>query len=215
MNTFKKYAYYIGMALFAMFAAVNTSHGATATVACLDGQTPVWNGTTLTLACPVSSGGGGPVTPPVDPPPVVNCPAGSLLIPDTWGKSEVATAQYGVFNNQAMAIKIAVPLTATGTKLRTTSWVEYQTGPVVRLAYFSNKACSFDPKDALKNQMGSAFISKDTIRFSFIYRIGTPTSSAAGLTPGQTYWINVKNTYGDGVSPTCSGDCSMKGSVPD
>ena len=87
---------------------------------------------------------------------------------------------------------------------------------MVRYAVFSNKPCDFTPANALKNSMGSAFTSKDTVGFSFIYRIGPPGATSAGLTPGQTYWINVKNTYGDGVSPTCGGaDCSMRGNIPD
>ena len=161
--------------------------------------------------------GAPPVEPPVTPPPVgafAGCPADALKIDNAWGKSAIDTGEYGSFGGNILVVRIAVPLTATGTSLRTTSWVEYAAGPVVREAVLSTKPCDFTTASAVKNAGGSALRSTEWPRFSFNYRLGAAGMSAAGFQPGQVYYLNVRNRDPQG-NPTCSIDnCRMRGSVP-
>jgi hypothetical protein len=151
-----------------------------------------------------SAGGGGAFA---------GCPSGTVTIDGQWGNTAIATADYGAFDGNMLSIRVAVPANATGTSIRTSSWVEFQSGIVMREASFSTKACDFSAQYALKSLYGAAF-KTFTQRPSFQYSIGPATGTSAGLVAGGVYYINIRNNYSDG-SPSCGiGDCSMRGGLP-
>lgn len=167
-----------------------------------------------TLTCIEAGSGGSPPEPVPVPPDVSACPAGTVFIRGQWGKDAIETAAFGPFGANTIVIEIKVPATATGTAVRTSAWVEYQSGPVVREAAFSTKPCDFTAAAAMKNYYGAPLISKDQIRFSFGYRIGQPGQYSTGLEAGKTYYINVRNRMPSGAVSCPIADCSMRGSVP-
>jgi hypothetical protein len=91
--------------------------------------------------------------------------------------------------------------------------VEYIAGQTLREATFSTVPCDFSADKALKSANGLAFVSSNQIGVSFKYTIGAATNSAAGLTPGGSYYINMRNRLPDGTS-SCSTDCIMRGGLP-
>jgi hypothetical protein len=106
-----------------------------------------------------------------------------------------------------VSIRVNPPANATGTQLRTTSWVEFGAGPVQREAIFSTKPCDFTNASALKNSLGAVFKSLDQNRFSFVYKIGSAGTTSAGLTAGGSYYINVRNKNSAGQDTCGYGDC--------
>ena len=115
-----------------------------------------------------SAGGGGAFA---------GCPSGSLTIDNAWGNMAIDTAEAGGFDGNILSVRFTVPATGASTSLKTTSWVEFGAGAVVREAVFSTKACDFSTANALKSQFGAAFRSVDNIRFSFLYKVGSAGSS--------------------------------------
>ncbi|HET9340505.1 MAG TPA: hypothetical protein VFQ55_16015, partial [Casimicrobiaceae bacterium] len=56
--------------------------------------------------------------------------------------------------------------------------------------------------------------SVDSNGFASKYKSGNSTTGAVGLTAGVSYYINVRNYYSTG-QPSCStGDCRMRGGLP-
>jgi hypothetical protein len=162
-----------------------------------------------------------PITPPDPGPPTTpgaafqGCPSNALMINVPWGTTALNTFDYGYFAANILSLRVVVPVTATGTKTRTSSWVEYGSGAVVREAVLSTKACDFTAQYALKTSNGSAARSQDTISFSFKYTIGPPSTYVVHLEPGQEYYLNVRNRYGDGsLSCPTQEACSMRGGFP-
>jgi len=174
----------------------------------------VWSVTaTNTLVC----AGVPPVTPP-DPggggtdPVTDECTSSALRINDGWGKEAIETSRYGTFKDNVLAIKVAPPVGWTGDAYA--SWVEYQAGPFNRVAIMTTIPCSFDKSKALKYSGGQPVFSGNSNRPAFRYRAGAAASGDAGLTPGNVYYLNIKNANPDG-SPNCSvSNCSMRGGVP-
>jgi hypothetical protein len=125
----------------------------------------------------------------------------------------IDTAEAGGFDGNILSVRFTVPATGASTSLKTTSWVEFGAGAVVREAVFSTKACDFSSANALKSSFGAAFRSVDNIRFSFLYKVGAAGSSNAGLVAGQSYYINVRNKTSAGADTCGYGDCRMRGAV--
>lgn len=205
-------AFGAGLLLGALSAVgVQNAMGASFTVDCGAGVTGTWNAASNTVTC-VKDGTTPPTTPPNPIPgdPFAGCPANALKIDGKWGQTRIETSGFG---GQVMSIRVAPPVGWASTSSKTTSWVEYVDGPVVRHAVFSTVPCDFSTANALRTGSGAAMVSKDQIRFSFVYRNGAAGTSSVGLTPGKVYFINVRNTFGDGT-PSCSGKCDMSGGLP-
>ena len=152
----------------------------------------------------VQSGGGGNFA---------GCPSGTLTIDGQWGQTAIDTAQFGEFGGNIMSIHVQPPGNFTGLTTRTSSWGEYAGPPTVREAVFSNVPCDFSNANALKTSLGVVQRSVDAIGFAFKYRAGNSSTSAVGLVAGQSYYINVRNYYSTG-QPSCTGDCRMRGGLP-
>ena len=136
------------------------------------------------------------------------------MIDAPWGSNLINTFDYGYFADNILSIKLDVPLGASGNKIRTTSWTEYGSGPVAREAVFSTRPCDFGTQYAVRTGLGAALRMVNVIRFSFTYTVGAPSTYAANLTPGQTYYLNVRNRYPDGSLSCDSLACTMRGSFP-
>ena len=143
------------------------------------------------------------------------CTSSDAKSANVWGNPTVYSWDVAPFVHQTIAFQIKVPSNATGNSLRTSSWVEYTTGKFQREAAFSKVACSFAPADALANGYGGKLTTTGNVAPSFIYKIGSPSGTATGLTPGQTYWINIRNRDQSGANNCTVPDCAMRGNVPD
>jgi hypothetical protein len=141
-------------------------------------------------------------------------PVGCVDDQRAWGAPLINTFDFGYFGANIVSLKLDVPLGAAGNKTRTTSWTEYGSGPVVREAVFSTRPCDFGTQYAVKNGLGAAMRAQDVIRFSFTYTVGVPSTFAANLTPGQTYYLNIRNRYSDGTLSCAIDACTMRGSFP-
>lgn len=183
----------------------------------IDCPSITWDATTSTATLVCGTGTAPPPTdpPPTDPPPSA-CPAGTLFINGQWGNTAIDTGQFGDFRDNIMVVRIDVPATWASTQVKVTGWAEYAAGPTVRQATLSTAACDFGAVNALKTSLGVAAttVGQNSIGFSFRYRRGTPTSTAVGMDPGKTYYLNVKNSYSGGA-PSCTiANCRMIGGLP-
>ena len=176
-----------------------------------------WSGNTLTCV----TGGTPPPPPPPPPPdtpstgtPFEGCPGDALKIDGQWGRTAISTFDFGYFSSNILSVRVQVPNDATGTSIRTSSWVEYGSGPITREAVFSSAACNFSPTYALKTALGLPAKSVGTTTFSFKYTFGNATTSAVKLVPGGVYYINVRNRYPDGSLSCFQEACSMRGGLP-
>lgn len=153
----------------------------------------------------VQTGGGGAFA---------GCPSGTVAIDGQWGNTAIDTAQWGDFGGNIVSVRLVPPANYTSTTIKTSSWAEYGAGPTVREAVFSSQPCDFSTANALKTSLGVAQRQVDVIGFYFKYKAGNTTTSAIGLVPGQSYYINIRN-YNSAGQPTCTvGDCRMRGGIP-
>ena len=141
------------------------------------------------------------------------CPGGTVTIDGQWGNTAIDTAEWGAFGSNIVSVRLVPPSTFTSTTNRTSSWAEYAAGPTVREAVFSRNPCDFTVANALKTSLGVAQRQVDVIGFYFKYKAGGNSTSAVGLTPGTSYYINIRN-FDSGGQPTCTGDCRMRGGIP-
>jgi hypothetical protein len=162
-----------------------------------------------TTDCPPPTGGGG------DGLPAITCPAGSMVINGQWGNTAITTADYGAFNQQWLAVEVKVPSSWSSSGIKTSSWGEYQDGGAARTAMFATQPCTFDTRYAMKVKGGTGgnAYSTDSISVGFKYTLAPSENYAVTVTPGTTYWINIKNVYSDGSS-SCNGSCGMRGGLP-
>ena len=174
-----------------------------------------WSGNTLTCVTSVQ-------TPPPPPPPAPSggtpfegCPDDALKIDGQWGNTAISTFDFGYFSTNILSIRVEVPANATGTYIRSSSWVEFGTGPIAREAIFTTAACDFSNTYALRTSLGSvARYPAGSIAFNFKYTLGNPTTTAVKIEPGKVYYINVRNRYGDGSNSCFMEACSMRGGLP-
>ena len=162
---------------------------------------------------PPPTGGGG-----TDPLPTITCPTGSMVITGKWGENTIYTSEgpNAPFNQQWLAIEVKPPVGWVQNSPVRASWVEYIDGAPTRAAMFATQPCTFDQQYALRKNNGTGQVQfiQSGLGFSFDYMTAVSTS-AVTLTPGQTYWINAKNIYWADQTPSCSGSCNMRGSLPD
>lgn len=177
-----------------------------------------FNGTTLTCV-PVTA----PPPPPPDPEqppttpgtPFAGCPGDALMIDAPWGSTAINTFDYGYFGPNILSVRVTVPANATGTNTRSSSWVEYGTAPFVREAVLSTAACDFSNTNALRNGFGQPMRSApNAVSFAFQYTLGPAGRFATRLTPGQTYYVNVRNRFSDGSLSCPLTSCAMRGGFP-
>jgi hypothetical protein len=176
-----------------------------------------WSNSTLTcVASPTP-----PAPPPQDPQPPTTpgspfegCPSDALMINVPWGTTALSSFDYGYFGANILSLRVVVPITASGTQTRTSSWVEYGSSPVVREASLSVRACDFSTQNALKTSSGIAAKSQDSISFSMKYTIGPASRYVVHLEPGQVYYLNIRNRYSDGSLSCPALACSMRGGFP-
>ena len=155
----------------------------------------------------VQAGGGGGA--------FAGCPAGTITIDGQWGKDAIVTAEFGTFSTNIMSIRVTPPANwAPGTSTKTSSWVEFQDAGTVREAVFSKMPCDFTTTNALRSSSGGAFRILDAISPSFKYKLNSPSTTAAGLTPGTSYYINIRNYWSSGALSCTSGSCNMRGGLP-
>lgn len=175
-----------------------------ATVTC---QTATYANGVLTCATGQAGDNPAPVpTPaPTPAPPPDSCPSDTLRIKGQFGNTAIDTGEFGSFGTNILVVEIKVPADFSGSAQRTTSWVEYGSGPSQRHAVLSTKPCDFTVANAVRSGYG-AQVSNGPNRFSFVYS-ATGGGIAAKLTPGVTYYLNVRNL-------DCTGDCRMRGSLP-
>ena len=155
----------------------------------------------------VQSGGGGGN--------FAGCPSGTVTIDGVWGNTSIDTAEFGGFVDNILSIRVAPPSTATGSSTRTSAWVEFGASGTVREAVFSTQACDFSSTNALKSSLGAPFMSSNQNGVTFKYTItGSSSFTVAKLTPGQSYYINIRNRYPSGANSCTQADCRMRGGVP-
>jgi hypothetical protein len=147
--------------------------------------------------------------------PFEGCPADALRIDAVYGDTAIDTGTYGEFGNNIMVVRFTVPTTASGARVRSSSWAEYIGGRTVRMSAFSTRPCDFSAASALRSSTGAAFVTNSgSLTIAYNYTLGPATATAASLTPGETYYINALNQFPDG-SPSCTiADCRMRGTLP-
>lgn len=207
-----------------------TWNAATNTATCVPGAAPL-PATVLNIDCPAGaswkwSEGVATCTRDTVPPndaDFAGCPADAMKIGDGWGESAIETAWYGDFKQQTLSIKVHPPANWNSNSPRSSSWVEYVDGGVVREATFSTRACDFGDSNGhvntLKNgnNQNLTTIGGTSKNVNFSYKTGAPHQYAAVLTPGQKYYINVRNILRG--EPSCNppggytGSCNMRGSI--
>ena len=103
--------------------------------------------------------------------------------------------------NGVWAVRFTVPPTANPAQTGVLTAYEYGSPATYRVITLSPTACDFRANDATGNNgpLASGNSNLATITFG----IGASTPGLAGLTPGATYYLNVRNFYPDGGFITC------------
>lgn len=178
-------------------AAVSYSYVATV----CNGTACASAGTSVTV--PGTSGGpviGGPIA--------CSGYASTLVIDLPWanaqGASRILTANKGSFGtNDAMVIRFTVPAGVQSTSPGMIGMAEYGGGQVGRFATLSQTACDFGKTAWFVDvwQGNSLTIGMQVG--------GAPSSYAALVQPGQTYYLNVRNTNRWGTKTCTESSCNM------
>jgi len=201
-------------------ATVTESVTTTKTIPCItvtkSGDSYVCTPEATPTDCTANPSAPGCTPPPGGGLPAITCPSGSMVITGQWGQTAIQTSTYGTFNQQWLAVEVKPPVGWTGNGgIKTSSWAEYQDGGAVRTAMFATQPCTHDLRYAMKVKGGTGgnAYSTDAISVAFKYTTAASENLAVTVVPGQTYWINIKNTYGDGSS-SCTNSCNMRGGLP-
>ncbi len=145
-----------------------------------------------------------------------NCGSYSNVLPVvnvTWGQAanwqSTASGNFGNGNNTVWVFKLVVPpgTPPTPTSQNGRFTVSEFNGPTTfRQMTISTTACDFRKKD-YQGATGPLAVSNGTTA-SFSYGVGTPQliGGVAGLTAGQTYYINVHNWQ---LDPTPQSSCQQ------
>jgi len=131
----------------------------------------------------------------------------SALYSDVGSDNQVVYSTFfnhapGFAWNGAWAVRFTVPSTASSGAFGSLSTSEFNGPPTSREVTVSSTACDFRPTDlgGASGPLGRAIGNTATLTF----RIGSGTSTVAGLTPGQTYWFNIRNYNPNSGTITCS-----------
>jgi len=144
-----------------------------------------------------------------------SCPSNAIKIDGQYGNDAINTADYNSFKDNILSIRISVPAGATDSGLKYSSWVEFGAASVLREAVLSNLPCEFGPVNAVLNGYGQA-LRMFNIRPSFNWRIGAASTTAGGLAPGGTYYLNIRNRKNSAGELSCGiTNCSMRGNIPE
>ena len=167
---------------------------------------------TYTMTASNSGGTSDPVTANVNWTGAATPPAGlcgqypSALYSDVGTGSVVA---YSLFNEApafawdgVWAIRFTVPSTATSGAFGALQVAEFGGPPTFRDITLSTTACDFRPTDISGASGPVAAASGLTAALSFV--AGAPQPPTAGLTPGGTYYLNVRNYQRSSTTITCS-----------
>lgn len=166
-----------------------------------------------TLTCTQDST---PTPPPsTEPPPpaypYAACPSNTIIINGQWGNNAIETRDYGTFSTNILVVEVSVPANWDAASIKKSSWVEYVDGGAPREAVFSTKPCDFSDLNALKSGGWPARVFSN--QPGFAYKRPGVSGSAYTLTPGTTYYINIRNRYPDG-RVSCTSSCNMRGGLP-
>ncbi|HEV2040218.1 MAG TPA: hypothetical protein VGT81_09265, partial [Casimicrobiaceae bacterium] len=159
---------------------------------------------TQSVTVTVSSGGGGPGYPGF-------CNQYPVVLPvvnATWGQqsSMFSTASGNFGDNTVWVIKLVVPPgTPNSSIIGRFTTAEYQGPNTFRQLTISTQACDFRQKDYTGVNGPLAVSNGTTAEVS--YGVATPfIFGPAGLSAGQTYYINVRNWQ---LDPTPQNSCGM------
>jgi len=151
----------------------------------------------------VQAGGGGNFA---------GCPAGTITIDNQWGNQNILTDNYGGFGNNMVSVRLVAPSTMSGTKLM--SWSEFGGSPTAREAVLSTTPCDFNNANGVLKNGYNQYMHQWSNTITFRYKLGAASSSAAGLTAGTNYYLNIRNKDAAGGDSCSTGNCKMVGSLP-
>ena len=103
--------------------------------------------------------------------------------------------------NGVWVVRFTVPATANPSQTGLLAVAEYGSPATYREITLSPTACDFRANDATGNNGPLARGNSNTAVITF--GIGASTPSLAGLTPGATYYLNVRNFYPEGNFISC------------
>ncbi len=149
----------------------------------------------------------------------VSCPGFTKTIFKDLGWpdfSTLHTQDLGGFNSSdALVIKLTVPATSAspaGTA-GSLNLAEYIGPTAARYAVLSTNSCDWVGTvgylSVPPNSVPILFSGANTVNLGSIQVGRQDYPSQINLIPGTSYYLNVKNTGTDGVSPSCSGACNM------
>ena len=103
--------------------------------------------------------------------------------------------------NGVWAVRFTVPPTANSTQTGDLTVYEFGAPATYRETTLSRTACDFRPNDVTGNNGPLARGNSNMATITF--GIGASTPALAGLTPGATYYLNVRNFYPPGNFISC------------
>ena len=103
--------------------------------------------------------------------------------------------------NGVWVVKLTVPPGAASTRRGGITVAEFGGPPTTRQTTLSRFPCDFRPDDPTGNNGPLAQASGNTT--SILFGLGAPSDGVPGLTPGQVYYVNVRNWVGQTGSISC------------
>lgn len=142
---------------------------------------------------------------------------GSLLFSDVGSDHETVHSAYaespGFAWNGAWAIRFTVPATAHAGQSGFGQAAEYDGPPTFRELTISTTACDFRASDP--TGVNGPFARNFGVTPNIYFDIGASTPGSLGLSPGGTYYVNIRNRYVDGTAscPAVQGRCDALAAV--
>ena len=149
----------------------------------------------------------------------LNCTANGFtsIIPNAnfgnaaWGVSFSTTStSAGIFGDgatTAWVYKMTVPAGTGFTNFGRFTISEYAQGPTPRQLSISTLPCDFRPRD-ITGAAGPLALCSDSTTCEVYYGVTGPSTSAAGLTAGTTYYISARNWQSPGQSSCGNTTCN-------
>ncbi|HTS22181.1 MAG TPA: hypothetical protein VMN79_10255 [Casimicrobiaceae bacterium] len=141
------------------------------------------------------------------PPPPGFCGAFAsyLYSDDGWIATRLISSAFtddpGFASNGVWVARLTVPSGAASANQGSVTIAEYGSPPTPRQATISLSPCDFRAVDPTGASGPLAVSNGNTARI--LFRLGAPASGVAGLSPGQTYYVNLRNWDATTSSPSC------------
>ena len=134
-------------------------------------------------------------TSPTSPPGLCGQFSSYLFTDEGWVTARLVSRDYtdspGFAWNGVWVVKVTIPANATSGSVGGFTVAEFGGPPTPRQMTVSSVPCDFRPDDPTGNNGPLAHVNSNTATINFV--LGAGSAGSVGLTPGQVYFVSVRN----------------------